>query len=186
MAAGGPRWRIPALVAASALGVGVATTVTVARWLHREQLGVQRGAPVIVLEPAWAAAVELEDPPLRVDRAGDAWVVAGPTPHPVDAGAVSRVLADLAGLRRRTTSAPSGESAAEQAYYGLSPPRTTVAVLLGGGVRREIALGARNGADATQFVRTSTGEIAIIPGAAGAALEADLAALRRAAQGVTP
>jgi hypothetical protein len=142
--------------------------------------GGGRGSKLFAVDPARVREVRVAgaDGPVRLVRDGAGWRLTAPVEAEADRDAVARLLDTLAGLRRRATSAPAGETAGELRFYGLDRPRTRLEIVLDDGRVERLALGDDNGFDGTTFAMPTSGEVVFIPSYARLDLEQSVTSLR--------
>src|SRR5512144_2988768 len=110
-----------------------------------------------------AIVVQAKGDRTALSRAGDGWRIESPVKADAERATVDALLDRIAELRRKSSIATAPDAAA-LARYGLSQPRATVNLTLDGGKSETLALGDENAFDGTEFVRTTSGAVELVPG----------------------
>jgi len=87
-----------------------------------------------------------------LEKNDGSWRLVQPVAAPADGAAVQSLLSSLTGARHLRTLAE-----ADPAKFGLADPKVVVAAFGADGVRKEVALGARNAFDDSLFARDAAG-----------------------------
>ncbi len=110
-----------------------------------------------------AIVVQAKGDRTALSRAGDGWRIESPLKADAERATVDALLGRVAELRRKSSIATAPDAAA-LARYGLSQPRATVTLTLEDGKTETLALGDENAFDGTEFVRTTSGAVELVPG----------------------